>query len=101
MVVDFFSIFWLLFLLITLLPLYKQRNIQTARLKKIREIEVKRKSRVIALIHRQESFSLLGLPITRYINIFKLLVVSRKSESPYGSRLTPWAIFVFSSKSFK
>lgn len=69
MVVDFFSIFWVLFFLITLLPLYKQRNIQTARLKKIREIEVKRKSRVIALIHRQESFSLLGLPITRYINI--------------------------------
>lgn len=39
------------------------------RFKKIREIEAKRNSRVIALIHRQESLSILGLPITRYINI--------------------------------
>jgi len=40
-----------------------------SRLKKIKEIEVKRKSRVIALIHRQESISILGLPISRYITI--------------------------------
>jgi len=39
------------------------------RLRKIREIELKRKSRVIALIHRQESISILGLPISKYINI--------------------------------
>ena len=47
----------------------KQRGIINKRIQKIREIEVKRSSRLIALIHRQESISLLGLPITRYINI--------------------------------
>lgn len=69
MFVDFFSIIWILFIVISLLPLFKQRNLQIARLKKIREIELKRNTRVIALIHRQETISLLGLPISRYINI--------------------------------
>lgn len=69
MVVDFFSIIWIIFIIITLLPLFKQRNLQMNRLKKIREIETKRNTRVIALIHRQETISLLGLPISRFINI--------------------------------
>lgn len=69
MVVDFFSLIWVFFIIMSLLPVFKQRNIQQARLKKIREIELKRNSRVIALIHRQESISILGLPISRYINI--------------------------------
>lgn len=69
MTVDFSSIFWVFIIIISLLPLFKQRNTQIARLKKIREIELKRGTRVIALIHRQESISLLGLPISKYINI--------------------------------
>lgn len=39
------------------------------RLMAIRTIEGKRKSRVITMIHRQETMSLLGLPIARYIDI--------------------------------
>ena len=35
----------------------------------MRKVEEKRGSRVIALIHRQESMSLLGFPIARYIDI--------------------------------
>lgn len=66
---DFFNILWFVFILFTFLPLFKQRTLVRTRFKKIREIETKRNSRVIALIHRQESLSIVGLPITRYINI--------------------------------
>lgn len=69
MEMNFLSLCWLVFLLLAILPMFKQRSLQQRRLKKIREIEMKRKSRLIALIHRQELISLLGLPITRYINI--------------------------------
>ncbi|MFZ5986959.1 MAG: SDH family Clp fold serine proteinase, partial [Bacillota bacterium] len=66
---NILNLIWIFFIVFTLLPLFRQRNIVQARLKKIREIEIKRKSRVIAMIHRQESINLLGLPISRYINI--------------------------------
>jgi len=66
---SFLNILWLVFIIISLLPLWKQHNLVRTRFKKIREIELKRNLRVIALIHRQESFSILGLPITKYINI--------------------------------
>lgn len=35
----------------------------------IRQLERKRGSRAIALIHRQETLALLGFPLARYINI--------------------------------
>ena len=69
MQIDLFSIVWIFLIIIIILPMLKQRGIINKRIQKIREIEVKRSSRLIALIHRQESISLLGLPITRYINI--------------------------------
>ncbi|MGF5381667.1 SDH family Clp fold serine proteinase, partial [Klebsiella pneumoniae] len=40
-----------------------------ARARKMAELEHKRKSRVITLIHRQEAVSFLGIPISRFINI--------------------------------
>jgi len=43
--------------------------LETARLKIIRKMEMKRNSRVIALIHRQETMGILGFPIMRYIDI--------------------------------
>lgn len=39
------------------------------RVRAIRRLEEKRGSRVVTLIHRQESISLLGLPISRYIDV--------------------------------
>lgn len=66
---SFFNILWLVFIIFSFLPLLKQQNLVRTRFKKLREIEIQRKSRVIALIHRQESLSIVGLPITRYINI--------------------------------
>lgn len=62
-------VFWLLFLAYTLVPMLRQRMVEHERIRLIRELEKKRGTRVIVMIHRQESISLLGLPISRYINI--------------------------------
>ncbi len=67
--VDIFSIFWLFFMLTALQPVLKQRLLEASRQKLIAKIEKKRSSRVILLAHRQETMSLLGFPIFRYINI--------------------------------
>ena len=50
-------------------PMIRQRLLDASRKKLIRELEQRRKSRLIALIHRQETMSLLGFPIARFINI--------------------------------
>ncbi len=66
---SFFDIFWLFLIVFSLLPWVKQRSLQMARFKLIKKIEEKRGSRVITLIHRQESFSFLGIPFMKYIDI--------------------------------
>jgi len=66
---SFFDIFWVIIVVISLIPLLRQQMVQSRRYKLISALEKKRKSRVITLIHRQEMINLLGLPITRYINI--------------------------------
>ncbi len=63
------SLFWLFVLFTALMPMIRQRQLETARLRLIRSIEKKHNSRVITLIHRQEALSFLGYPISRYINI--------------------------------
>lgn len=66
---DFFSLFWIVLILWSLLPVIQRRRITVARLKLISEIQRNRKSRLITLIHRQEALSFLGIPFTRYLNI--------------------------------
>ncbi len=66
---SFYEIFWLFFMLAALQPVLKQRMIESARQRLIAKIEKKRNSRVISLIHRQETMSLLGFPVYRFINI--------------------------------
>ena len=66
---SFFDIFWLLIILFSLLPLFQQKNLEWARLRLIKEIERKRKSRVITMIHRQERIAFMGFPLVRYITI--------------------------------
>ncbi|MCL6430244.1 MAG: ATP-dependent Clp protease proteolytic subunit [Anaerolineae bacterium] len=61
--------FWLLVFLWSLAPLYRQRLLHQKRVQLIRAIERSRGSRLISLIHRQESVSFLGIPISRYITI--------------------------------
>jgi ClpP class serine protease len=63
------DILWIVFLLFTVTPMLQQRSIATRRLSLLRKIEQQRQSRVISLIHRQEAISLLGIPLSRYINV--------------------------------
>jgi len=67
--VNFTDIFWILIVAASVLPALRQRLLNMARLRKFRELEKKRNSRVIALIHRQETMAFLGVPLFRYIDI--------------------------------
>ncbi len=66
---DVSQIFWIFFILTALQPAIRQRLLEASRTRLIAEIERKRKSRVILLVHRQETMSLLGFPIVRYIDV--------------------------------
>ena len=66
---DISTIFWLFFIFAAIQPLLKKRLLVTMRRRLIAAVEKKRGSRVIVLIHRQETMSLLGFPIFRYIDI--------------------------------
>src|SRR5438270_5787640 len=63
------DIFWLFFMLSALQPIIKQKLLEASRKRMIALIERERKSRVVLLVHRQETMSLLGFPIFRYIDI--------------------------------
>jgi ClpP class serine protease len=63
------DILWLFFMLSALQPLIKQRLLEASRKRLIALIERERKSRVVLLVHRQETMSLLGFPLLRYIDI--------------------------------
>ncbi len=66
---NFTDIIWIFFLMVTVLPMLQQRSIAMRRINILQKIESKRGSRVISLIHRQESISFLGIPISRYIYV--------------------------------
>jgi len=65
----FFGFIWLFFILSALIPVWRQRMIQLERYKLIRKLETERGARVITLIHRQEAFSIFGIPIVRYVTV--------------------------------
>jgi len=64
--VDIFIIF---FILVSLQPIVRQKMLEAARVRMLRSFEAKRGTRVIAMIHRQETLALLGFPLARYIDI--------------------------------
>jgi len=59
---NFFSLLWIFFIIISLQPIIHQRMLDMKRLQLLSKMENKRNSRVIALIHRQETMSFLGFP---------------------------------------
>ncbi|WP_022854194.1 SDH family Clp fold serine proteinase [Thermodesulfatator atlanticus] len=67
--VSGFDIFWLIFIIMMFQPMLRQKFLEAARQRMIRKLEQKRNSRVILLVHRQETMSLLGFPIMRFIDI--------------------------------
>jgi ClpP class serine protease len=64
-----FEFFWLIFLALAMQPFLRQKLLEMARQKLIEKIEEKRGSRVILLVHRQETMSFFGIPIMRFIDI--------------------------------
>ena len=63
------DLFWLFFMISAVQPLLRQRLLEAMRMRKIAQLERKRNSRVILLVHRQETMRLLGFPLVRYIDI--------------------------------
>lgn len=66
---DLSSLFWIFFMMAALQPLLKKRMLEASRQRLILKIERMRNSRVILLVHRQETMNLLGFPIVRYIDV--------------------------------
>src|SRR5882762_6206861 len=63
------DIIWLFFMFSALQPVLKQRFLEGARRALIAKIERQRNSRVILLVHRQETMSILGFLVFRYIDV--------------------------------
>ena len=85
---QFTQIFWIAFAILSaltfIIPAIRKKVLERARLNKLRELEKKRDSRVIFLIHRQETIAFLGIPILRYLTIDeseKVLRAIRNTDS--------------------
>jgi ClpP class serine protease len=63
------DIFWMFFMFTALQPVLRQRMLEAMRTRKIAQLEGARNSRVILLVHRQETMRFLGFPVARYIDI--------------------------------
>ncbi len=63
------DLLWVFFIVSAFLPMLQRRRIELRRLQFLRGWERTHKHRLIALIHRQETMSLFGFPLVRYIDI--------------------------------
>ncbi|MBN2909168.1 ATP-dependent Clp protease proteolytic subunit [Polycladomyces sp. WAk] len=61
--------FWVILLIWTLFPVWQQYWINSQRIRVIRQMERQRGTRVITLIHRQETIRFLGIPLRNYISV--------------------------------
>ena len=66
---SFADVLWLFFMFSALQPVLHQRMLDAMRIRKIAQLEQKRNSRVILLVHRQETMRFLGFPVVRYIDV--------------------------------
>jgi len=66
---GFSDLFWLFFMFSALQPMIRQKLLDLARQRLIAKIERARGSRVILMVHRQETMAILGFPLFRYIDI--------------------------------
>src|SRR6266850_2281631 len=63
------EVFWLFIMLSMLQPWLRQKMLEAARVRLMHRLEKERGSRVVLLVHRQETMSFLGFPLVRYIDI--------------------------------
>lgn len=67
---DYISLFlWLIIFLSLFYPVIQKRQIELNRLRVIANLQKRRNSRVITLIHREESISFFGIPFRKMIDI--------------------------------
>src|SRR5690242_8388722 len=76
-------LFWLVLVVVVLQQVYGSNRLETARASVLERCQQQRKSRVIALIHRQETVTLFGVPVSSSISIEDSEAVLR------AIRLTP------------
>ncbi|RMH58828.1 MAG: hypothetical protein D6679_03735 [Candidatus Hydrogenedentota bacterium] len=65
-ILDFF---WFFFMISAVQPVLHRRFLEYSRQRLLERIEEQRGSRVILMVHRQETMSLLGFPLYRYIDM--------------------------------
>lgn len=63
------DLLWFFFLLAALQPVLRKRVLDVQRRRLIARIQAQRGSRLILLVHRQETMSVLGFPLMRYIDV--------------------------------
>jgi ClpP class serine protease len=66
---DLSWLFWLFIIGQFFIPLYQKQMLELRRNRAFHSFEQKRRTRLITMIHRQETMSFLGFPIARYIDI--------------------------------
>src|SRR4051812_26774205 len=82
---DPLSLLWLFFILASLQPALQRQYLLAQRRLALKSIARQRQATVMTLIHRQESMSLLGFPLMRYIDIDDAEGVLRAiNETPPG-----------------
>ena len=63
------DLFWIFLIIITMQPYLRLKTLNFARRRCLIRLEKKRSTRVIIMVHRQETMALLGFPIFRFIDI--------------------------------
>src|ERR1700738_4753712 len=82
------DLLWLFFIFSSLQPVLQKYLLAQSRRRTLTRIAVKRDATVITLIHRQETLSLLGIPLARYIDIDDSQSVLRAiRETPPGKTI--------------
>jgi ClpP class serine protease len=66
---NFGNLIWLFFIFLALQPILAARWLKLMRASKLAAIQKSRNSRVIVIIHRQETMRFFGFPIARYIDM--------------------------------
>jgi ClpP class serine protease len=83
--VDFLNLLWIFLIVISLQPLVQQQLLAGARRRAVGKLARQREATVITLIHRQETVSLLGIPLVRHIDIDDAESILRAiRETPAG-----------------
>jgi ClpP class serine protease len=63
------DLLWIFLIISALQPIMRQKFLEASRYRVLHRFERKRKTRAIALVHRQETMSFLGFPVMRYIDV--------------------------------